>query len=91
MTGSCDLSECVGTNGAVPDFTVYEYYTTFQIVAPTQPSFLAEFQGGSYLPWAGPEGGCVENTGPNWVNVYYRHNVGQKVILPSSCAHCSKY
>lgn len=64
---------------AVPDFTVYEYYTNFQTVAPTQPSFLAEFQGGSYLPWAGPEGGCVANTGPNWVNVYYRHNVGQKV------------
>lgn len=65
--------------GAVPDFTVYEYYTNFQTVAPTQPSFLAEFQGGSYLPWAGPEGGCVDSTGPSWVNVYYRHNVGQKV------------
>lgn len=48
-------------------------------MAPNQPSFLAEFQGGSYLPWAGPEGGCIDNTGPNWVNVYYRHNVGQKV------------
>ncbi|RDI78175.1 hypothetical protein Vi05172_g11886 [Venturia inaequalis] len=76
---SCDLSECFGTNGAVPDGTVYEYYSNFQSVAPNQPSFLAEFQGGSYLPWAGPEGGCIENTGPSWVNVYYRHNVGQKV------------
>ncbi|TLD37030.1 glycoside hydrolase family protein [Venturia nashicola] len=76
---SCDLSECSSTNGNVPDGTVYEYYTNFQTVAPTQPSFLAEFQGGSYLPWAGPEGGCIDNTGPNWVNVYYRHNIGQKV------------
>jgi hypothetical protein len=54
---SCDLSECTGTNGNVPEFTTFEYFTSFQEVAPTQPSFLAEFQGGSYLPWGGPEGG----------------------------------
>lgn len=54
---SCDLSECGGTNGNVPEFTVYDYYNNFQEVAPTQPSFLAEFQGGSYNPWAGPAGG----------------------------------
>jgi len=54
---SCDLSECTGTNGDVPDFTTYEYFTNFQQVAPTQPSFLAEFQGGSYNPWSGPAGG----------------------------------
>ncbi|OBT57300.1 hypothetical protein VE04_01746 [Pseudogymnoascus sp. 24MN13] len=76
---SCDLTECTGTNGNVPDFTTFEYYTSFQDVAPTQPSFLAEFQGGSYLPWGGPEGGCVNNTGPDWVNVFYRHNVAQKI------------
>lgn len=76
---SCNLSECSGTNGNVPDFTTFDYFSNFQEVAPTQPSFLAEFQGGSYLPWGGPRGGCVNNTGPNWVNVYYRHNVAQKV------------
>ncbi len=54
---SCDLSECTGTNGNVPEFTTYEHYTNFQEVAPTQPSFSAEFQGGSYLPWGGPQGG----------------------------------
>ncbi|KAG9233709.1 putative beta-galactosidase [Amylocarpus encephaloides] len=76
---SCDLSECTGTNGNVPDFTTYDYFSNFQQVAPTQPSFLAEFQGGSYNPWPGPEGGCTNTTGPNWVNVFYRHNIGQKV------------
>ncbi|PVH74069.1 glycoside hydrolase family 35 protein [Cadophora sp. DSE1049] len=76
---SCDLTECTGTNGNVPEFTVYNYYNNFQQVAPTQPSFLAEFQGGSYNPWGGPEGGCVNTTGPDWVNVYYRHNIAQKV------------
>ncbi|KAG4436423.1 hypothetical protein IFR05_008097 [Cadophora sp. M221] len=76
---SCDLTECRGTNGNVPEFTVYNYYNNFQQVAPTQPSFLAEFQGGSYNPWGGPEGGCVNTTGPDWVNVYYRHNIAQKV------------
>ncbi|KAH8683399.1 glycoside hydrolase superfamily [Tricladium varicosporioides] len=77
---SCDLSECTGTNGAVPEFTTYDiYYTSFQSVAPTQPSFLAEFQGGSYNPWGGPEGGCVNTTGPDWVNVFYRHNIAQKI------------
>jgi hypothetical protein len=54
---SCNLAECTGTNGNVPDFTVVNYYSNFQQVAPTQPSFLAEFQGGSYLPWGGPQGG----------------------------------
>jgi beta-galactosidase GanA len=54
---SCNPAECTGTNGNVPEFTVYDYYTNFQEVAPTQPSFLAEFQGGSYNPWGGPQGG----------------------------------
>jgi hypothetical protein len=56
---SCNLSECTGTNGAYVDFQVSEYYTNFLQVSPTQPSFLAEFQGGSYNPWGGPEGGCI--------------------------------
>ncbi|KAL1311871.1 hypothetical protein AAFC00_001943 [Neodothiora populina] len=76
---SCDLSECTGTNGVVPDFTLFDYYTNFQTTAPTMPSFLVEFQGGAYNPWTGPVGGCTSNTGPDWVNVFYRHNIGQKV------------
>jgi beta-galactosidase len=76
---SCNLAECTSTNGFPPDFTVFDYYTHFQETAPTQPSILAEFQGGSYNPWNGPAGGCVNNTGPNWVNVFYRNNLGNKV------------
>jgi len=76
---SCNLAECTSTNGFPPDFTVFDYYTHFQETAPTQPSILAEFQGGSYNPWNGPAGGCVNNTGPNWVNVFYRNNLSNKV------------
>jgi beta-galactosidase GanA len=76
---SCNVAECTGTNGNVPDFTVVDYYDNFQQVSPTQPSFLAEFQGGSYNPWGGPQGGCTNTTGPDWVNVFYRHNVAEKV------------
>lgn len=76
---SCDLAECTGTNGFPPDFTAFDYYTHFQETSPTQPSILAEFQGGSYNPWNGPAGGCVNNTGPAWVNVFYRNNLSNKV------------
>ena len=76
---SCDLSVCTSVNGFPPEFTTFDYYTNFQETAPTQPSILAEFQGGSYNPWNGPEGGCRNNTGPNWVNVFYRNNIGNKV------------
>ncbi|PLB49336.1 putative beta-galactosidase [Aspergillus steynii IBT 23096] len=48
-------------------------------VSSTQPSFLMEFQGGSFNPWDGPAGGCKENMGPPWVNLFFRHNLAQKV------------
>lgn len=67
---SCNLSECTGTNGAYVDFQVSEYYTNFLQVSPTQPSFLAEFQGGSYNPWGGPEGGCI-NVGSWGETLFY--------------------
>ncbi|KAK5130090.1 hypothetical protein LTR08_002478 [Meristemomyces frigidus] len=76
---SCNLEECTSTNGFPPDFTTFDYYTNFQETAPTQPSILAEFQGGSYNPWGGPQGGCTNTTGPDWVNVFYRNNIGNKV------------
>ncbi|KAK3072346.1 hypothetical protein LTR53_006996 [Teratosphaeriaceae sp. CCFEE 6253] len=76
---SCNLAECTSVNGFPPDFTTFDYYTNFQETAPTQPSILAEFQGGSYNPWAGPQGGCINTTGPDWVNVFYRNNIGNKV------------
>ena len=48
---SCNTEECTSTNGFPPDFTVFDYYTAFQETTPTQPSILAEFQGGSYNPY----------------------------------------
>lgn len=76
---SCNLAECTSVNGVLPEFTTLDYYTNFQQTAPTMPSILAEFQGGSYNPWGGPQGGCINTTGPDWVNVFYRNNIGQKV------------
>lgn len=76
---SCVLETCASVNGFPAPFTTFDYYTNFQETAPTHPSFLGEFQGGSYNPWGGPQGGCRENTGPEWANIYYRHNVGNKV------------
>ncbi|KAK3650132.1 hypothetical protein LTR56_006407 [Elasticomyces elasticus] len=76
---SCNLDECTSVNGFPPDFTTFDYYTNFQETAPTQPSILGEFQGGSYNPWGGPQGGCYSSTGPDWANVFYRNNIGNKI------------
>lgn len=42
------------------------------------PFFMPEFQGGSYNPWDGPEGGCPEDTGADFANLFYRWNIGQR-------------
>ncbi|GAB7366896.1 hypothetical protein MBLNU230_g1257t1 [Neophaeotheca triangularis] len=76
---SCKLETCSSLQGFPPEFTTFDYYTNFQETAPSHPQILGEFQGGSYNPWGGPEGGCRGNTGPEWANVYYRHNVGNRV------------
>lgn len=47
------------------------------------PQFMPEFQGGSYNPWGGPQGGCAENTGPEFANLFYRWNIGQRVTAMS--------
>lgn len=44
---------------------------------------MPEFQGGSYNPWGGPQGGCPQNTGPDFANVFYRWNIGQRVTAVS--------
>lgn len=40
---------------------------------------MPEFQGGSYNPWGGPAGGCPENSDDTWANIFYRHNVAERV------------
>ncbi|CAE6472303.1 unnamed protein product [Rhizoctonia solani] len=76
---SCNLDEC----GNVKPFTVVSYHEHFNEVSPTQPSFLPEFQGGSYNPWGGPQGGCASNMGPDFANVFYRHNIAERVSMMS--------
>ncbi|KAF2457709.1 glycoside hydrolase superfamily [Lineolata rhizophorae] len=76
---SCNLDECTGTNGEYVAYQVMEYYSHFQEVAPTQPEFMPEFQGGSYNPWGGPQGGCPEDIGADFANLFYRWNIAQKI------------
>jgi len=40
---------------------------------------MPEFQGGSYNPWGGPEGGCPQNTDQDFANLFYRHNIAERV------------
>ncbi|KAJ9496379.1 hypothetical protein H2202_008042 [Exophiala xenobiotica] len=80
---SCNLAECTSTNGPYVAFEVQEYYDHFQLAAPTQPEFMPEFQGGSYNPWGGPQGGCRNNTDEYFANLYYRHNIAERVTAVS--------
>ena len=60
-----------------------DYYDYFQRSQPTLPEFMPEFQGGSYNPWGGPEGGCAENSDADFANLFYRWNIGQRVTAMS--------
>lgn len=44
---------------------------------------MPEFQGGSYNPWGGPEGGCPGDIGPDFANMFYRNLVYQRVTAIS--------
>ncbi|OAG06980.1 uncharacterized protein CC84DRAFT_1143190 [Paraphaeosphaeria sporulosa] len=80
---SCNLDECTGTNGKYVPYQVINYYDHFQEVSPTQPSFFPEFQGGSYNPWGGPEGGCPADIGADFANLFYRNLISQRVTAIS--------
>ncbi|KZL72031.1 beta-galactosidase B (glycosyl hydrolase family 35) [Colletotrichum tofieldiae] len=73
---SCNLSECTGTNGQYIPYLTQDYYTS-------QPNFLPEFQGGSYNPWGGPEGGCPGDIGADFANIFYRDLIYQRVTAIS--------
>lgn len=60
-----------------------DYYDYFQESQPSMPGFMPEFQGGSYNPWGGPEGGCAENSDADFANLFYRWNIGQRVTAMS--------
>lgn len=77
------MSQCTSTNGAYVPFQVMDYYSYFQESQPNQPGFMPEFQGGSYNPWGGPEGGCPGDIGDDFANLFYRWNIGQRVTAMS--------
>ncbi|KAI1752742.1 glycoside hydrolase superfamily [Xylaria castorea] len=76
---SCNLSECTGTNGAYIAYQTQNYYDYFTVQSPTQPNFMPEFQGGSYNPWGGPQGGCPGDIGADFANLFYRNLIYQRV------------
>ncbi|KAI1078989.1 beta-galactosidase B [Whalleya microplaca] len=76
---SCNLSECTSTNGEYKAYQVQNYYDYFTVQSPTQPNFMVQFQGGSYNPWGGPEGGCPDDIGPDFANMFYRNLIYQRV------------
>ena len=80
---SCNLEECTGTNGEYVAYQVINYYDHFTETSPTQPSFFPEFQGGSYNPWGGPEGGCPADIGADFANIFYRNLISQRVTAIS--------
>ncbi|GME39701.1 Glycoside hydrolase family 35 [Neofusicoccum parvum] len=73
---SCDQSECTGVSN---DYNLVEYYSWFQRNTPSVPSLMPEFQGGRYNPLDGDSGQCLEAMGPEFRNIFYRHNIDQKV------------
>ncbi|KAE8148489.1 putative beta-galactosidase B [Aspergillus avenaceus] len=76
---TCNVSECVETNGEYIPYNTLNYYDFFKSLSPTQPSFMPEFQGGSYNPWGGPQGGCPDDLGPDFANLFYRNLIYQEV------------
>ncbi|KAH8884956.1 hypothetical protein GQ53DRAFT_845848 [Thozetella sp. PMI_491] len=80
---SCNLSECTGTNGQYVAYQVVDYVGYFEKQSPTQPNFMPEFQGGSYNPWGGPEGGCPSDIGADFANIFYRNLIYQRVTAIS--------
>ncbi|KAF2970435.1 hypothetical protein GQX73_g3105 [Xylaria multiplex] len=80
---SCNLSECTSTNGEYVAFKTQNYYDYFSVQSPTQPSFMPEFQGGSYNPWGGPQGGCPGDIGEDFANLFYRNLIYQRVTAIS--------
>ncbi|KAJ5131389.1 Glycoside hydrolase family 35 [Penicillium bovifimosum] len=80
---TCDISQCTSTNGAYVPFQVIDYSDYFQASQPNMPGFMPEFQGGSYNPWGGPEGGCPDDIGDDFANLFYRWNIGQRVTAMS--------
>ena len=59
--------------------TKYQPTTARLTRSSTQPNFMPEFQGGSYNPWGGPQGGCPGDIGADFANLFYRNLIYQRV------------
>ncbi|WPH04809.1 beta-galactosidase [Acrodontium crateriforme] len=76
---TCNVSVCGSTNGGYTPYQVAYYYDYFSETNQNMPSFLPEFQGGSFNPWGGPQGGCPNDLGADYANLFYRHNIAEGV------------
>ncbi|KAK9317000.1 glycoside hydrolase superfamily [Lipomyces starkeyi] len=53
-------------------------------VSADTPNFTPEFQGGAYDSWGGAGyDNCMEMTGPEFANVFYKNNIAQKFTVMS--------
>lgn len=67
-------------------FTVNRlYYQWFQNYSFTQPEYLAEFEGGWFSAWGDDTfyDACYTEHSPEFADVYYKNNIGQRVTLLS--------
>ena len=61
---------------------VLNYYQWFQNYSFTQPEYFPEFEGGYFTPWGGSfYDNCAAELSPNFPDVYYKNNIGQKATL----------
>ncbi|RDW84730.1 glycoside hydrolase family 35 protein [Coleophoma cylindrospora] len=64
---------------------VRNYYQWFQNYSYTQPEYFPEFQGGYFTAWGDPNfyDDCVSTLSPEFADVYYKNNIGQRTTLMS--------
>ncbi|KAK1842878.1 beta-galactosidase [Colletotrichum chrysophilum] len=67
---------------------VRTYFQWFQNYSFTQPSYLAEFEGGWFSNWGSQTfydqvRTCASEHDPGFADVYYKNNIGQRVTLLS--------
>ncbi|KAM5541244.1 hypothetical protein V8D89_005173 [Ganoderma adspersum] len=60
------------------------YHQYHEANNPSEPWFMPEFQGGAFDPWGGPGyDACAVLTGPDFQDVFYKHNWAANVKLVS--------
>ncbi|KAK2751218.1 putative beta-galactosidase b [Colletotrichum kahawae] len=70
-----------GGNVDVHGYDSYVGYISEQIFesSPSNPMFSPEFQGGKVVPLTGYADGCADTVGADFRNLYYRHNIDQRM------------